>query len=135
MEPAVTRCNVYGAETASGHANPYGGLTPAAVTQVVVLPGPGCSPVPVGVRQRAPPAQIVDLCEQHYAEMMGLGEARVNGQRLPIPWNVRRDVQVCPRCASLAPDCRNPDQREMGGQPGRCGCQETKVAVRLVSVS
>lgn len=133
MEPAVTRCNVYGAETPTGHALPYGGLTPAAVTQAWYCP------VPAEVRARWVCAnghrgEIVNLCPMHWAEMMGRGEARVNGQRIPIPWNARRDVQVCPRCSSQAPDCRNPDHR-MGSQPGRCGCQETKVAVRLVSVS
>jgi hypothetical protein len=32
---------------------------------------------------------IVALCEEHYCEFSGRREA---------PWNVRRDVQFCPRC-------------------------------------
>ena len=134
MEPAV-RCNVYGAELVDGHANPYGGLTPATVDKAWFCPEPA------GHRFRWVCAnghrgEIVSLCDMHYAEMMGLAEARVNGKRMPVPWNMRRDVQVCPRCSSNAPECRDPDHAAMmRGQPGRCGCQEPKVTVRLVSVS
>jgi hypothetical protein len=129
------RCNVYGAETAAGHATPYGGLIPAPVAQAWYCP------LPAEHRFRWVCANghrgdIIELCAQHEGEMMGRAEARVNGQRLPIPWNVRRDVKSCPRCASLAPDCTDPDHRAMmTGRPGRCGCQEPKVDVRLVSVS
>jgi len=135
MEPALTRCNVYGAETPGGHALPYGGLTAAPVRQAWYCPEPAAHRFR-WVCDNGHPGTVVALCEMHYAEMMGLKEARVNGQRIPVPWNARRDVQTCPRCASLAPECTNPDHAAMmRGRPGRCGCQETKVRVRLVSVS
>ena len=80
--------------------------------------------------------EIFTVCPQHYGEFMGLREARVNGQRLPIPMNIRRDVQTCPRCASQAPECDNPEHAVFyRGRPGRCGCREQKVSVRLVAVS
>jgi hypothetical protein len=134
----VTRCNPYGAETAAGHANPYGGLTPAVVQETWYCPLPG----EVRVRWRCANGhlgEVFTVCPAHYAEFQGQRDARINGMRVPIPWNLRRNVQVCPRCASQAPDCRNPDHLSMtrgrSGAPGRCGCQETKVAVRLVAVS
>ena len=131
----MTRCNVYGAETPSGHANPYGGLTPATVEQAWYCPLPAEHRFR-WVCDNDHRGEIVNLCAQHEAEMMGRAEARIHGQRIPVPWNARRDVQVCPRCASQAPECRDPDHAAMmRGQPGRCGCQETKTRVRLVSVS
>jgi hypothetical protein len=55
---------------------------------------------------------VTPLCEWHYAEFNGLPWARFdggegarrefNGQIMAVPWNLRRDVQSCPRCASLA---------------------------------
>lgn len=129
---------MYGAETATGHATPFGGLVDAPVMQAHYCPLEAVHRFR-WVCANGHQGEIVPLCEQHYAEMMGLGEARVNGRRLPIPWNVRRDVQTCPRCAVEAPECRNPDHQVMlrgvSGKAGRCGCQEPKVAVRLVSVS
>ena len=69
-------------------------------------------------------------------DFLGLRDARVNGQRIPIPANIRRDVQTCPRCASLAPECDNPEHAVFyRGRAGRCGCREEKVKVRLVAVS
>jgi len=53
---------------------------------------------------------VVELCEQHWLEFTGSHR---------VPMNLRRDVQVCPRCASLAP---SPEE-----QP--------KVRVRLEPVS
>jgi hypothetical protein len=53
---------------------------------------------------------IVNLCEQHWREFTGSPDA---------PWNVRRDVRACPRCASQAP---SPEEQH-------------KCRVRLVSVS
>ncbi len=64
--------------------------------------------------------QIVDLCDGHYAQFNGLREYRdANGRVMEVPFNLRRDVRACPRCASLAP---TPEQQH-------------KCAVRLVSVS
>ena len=72
---------------------------------------------------------IVELCEWHEAEFSGRTSARFdggerefrefNGHVMPVPWNIRRDVQACPRCASLAP---TPEQQH-------------KCHVRLVTVS
>ena len=131
----LSRCNPYGAETPAGHANPYGGLTPATVRESWFCPNPG----EVRVRWHCANGhlgEIFTVCPQHYGEFMGLREARVNGQRLPIPMNIRRDVQTCPRCASQAPECDNPEHAVFyRGRPGRCGCREQKVSVRLVAVS
>jgi hypothetical protein len=54
--------------------------------------------------------QIVNLCQRHYLEFTGSPE---------VEMNLRREISVCPRCASLAP---SPEL-----QP--------KVRVRLESVS
>ena len=132
----MTRCNVYGAETPDGHANPYGGLTPATVRVAHYCPEPAVHRFR-WVCANGHKGEIIDLCDMHYAEMMGLREARVHGRRMPVPYNMRRDVQTCPRCAIEAPECRNPDHQAMlrGRSGQRCGCQETKVQVRLESVS
>ena len=131
----MTRCNVYGAETVDGHARPVGGLIDQPVKDSWYCPMDAVHRFR-WVCANGHRGEIVDLCEQHYAEMTGRSEARVNGHRLPIPWNARRDVQTCPRCASEAPECQDPDHAAFyRGRPGRCGCRETKVSVRLVSVS
>jgi hypothetical protein len=131
----LSHCNPYGAENPAGHANPYGGLTPATVRESWFCPNPG----EVRVRWHCANGHLGEtftVCAQHYAEFMGLREARVNGQRIPIPANIRRDVQTCYRCASLAPECDNPEHAVFyRGRPGRCGCREEKVQVRLVAVS
>ena len=136
------RCNAYGAETG---ARPYGGLI-----QQSIAVQPECHALATHrfrwVCARGHQGEIVDLCEWHYAEFTGLttglfegGEgstAEFNGRRMTVPWNLRRDVQFCPRCASEAPDCDNPEhQAMMRGRPGRCGCREEKVSERLVTVS
>jgi hypothetical protein len=107
----VTRCNAYGSENPGGHAILAGGLLDGqnrVGTQWVC-------PVPAVHRFRwvcdaGHQGPIVSLCETHYLEFTGSRE---------VPFNMRRDVRTCPRCASLAP---SPEQ-----QP--------KVKVRLVSVS
>ena len=90
--------------------------------------------------------KIISLCEQHYGEFTGARTARyegmehqfreLNGRVLPVPWNLRRDVQTCGACAAEAPDCDNPEhQVMMRGKPGRCGCRQHKCNVRLELVS
>lgn len=103
------RCNAYGAENPGGHSLVFGGFLPNPVSTQ-----PYCVNMAshrfrwvCACGHRGP---IVSLCEQHYREFTG--DPRV-------PMNLRRDVQACPRCASLA------DTPE----------QQHKCAVRLVSVS
>lgn len=119
-------CNAYGSENPGGHAVAFGGFLQQPIAQQHY-----CRNRAVHrfrwICARGHEGPIVALCEQHYLEFTGSRE---------VPWNVRRDVQACPRCASLAPECDNPEhQRMMRGQPGRCGCREEKTSVRLVTVS
>jgi hypothetical protein len=117
----TARCNPYGSENPGGHAVLVGGLLQG---QNRVAQQWHCDRLAVhrfrwecenGCR-----GPIVPLCERHYAEFSGDEDARdPDGRRRPVPWNMRRDVRVCPRCASLAP---SPEL-----QP--------KVRVRLVTVS
>ena len=134
----MSRCNVYGGELPDGHGRPVGGLIDQPVAQAWYCPEEAVHRFR-WVCEAGHRGDIVELCEQHYAEMMGLRSAVVKGRRIPIPFNARRDVQVCPRCASLAPDCDDPDHQAMvrgrSGLAGRCGCREPKVRVRLVTVS
>jgi hypothetical protein len=122
------RCNAYGAENPGGHSVPFGGFLPNGVAVQTV-----CTAMAAHrfrwVCEHGHAGPITDLCEWHYAEFSGRASARFeggtgkdrqfNGQRMPVPWNLRRDVQSCPRCASLAP---RPEQQH-------------KCAVRLVTVS
>jgi len=135
----VTRCNPYGAENPSGHATPYGGITAATVTSTWV-----CENTETHrfrwVCERGHKGEIVNLCAWHEGELNGRPSALMPTGRVgPIPPNLRRDVRFCPRCASLAPDCHDPDHQAMlrgrSGIMGRCGCQEPKVRVRLELVS
>ena len=102
------RCNAYGAETGGGH--PYGGLIEGAY----VSSQPYChNPAAHRFRwvcEHGHRGEIVSLCEQHYAEFTG---------DKSVPWNIRRDVRFCPRCASMA---ERPEAQH-------------KCKVRLVSVS
>lgn len=110
-------CNAYGAE--SGGAVPFGGfLDNPVVLQHVCRERPvfrgrwvcGCGHS----------GRIVDLCNQHWGEFTGQKTVRgPAGHMQSVPWNIRRDVQACPRCASLAD--RPEDQH--------------KCAVRLEAVS
>ena len=136
----MTRCNAYGAENTSGHSNPAGGLLyEQPVTTAWSCPNDAVHRFqwvcPLGHHSASP----VPLCEQHYAEFTGRASYNQNGYRQQTAVNMRRDVRVCPTCASLAPDCDNPDHQAMvrgrSGQFGRCGCREPKVAMRLVAVS
>lgn len=138
-------CNAYGAENRGGIQTPFGGfLNNPVVTQ------PECH-APAAHRFRwicahGHQGPITALCEWHWAEFSGRTRARFeggegaaaewNGHVITVPWNVRRDVQSCPRCAAEAPECDNPEHlRMMRGRPGRCGCRQHKCAVRLELVS
>lgn len=137
------RCDAYGAET--GGAVPFGGFLSNPVTTQ-----PICTAYAVHrfrwVCEHGHKGPIVELCEWHYAEFSGHTTARFdggegglrdhNGHVMTIPWNIRRNVQSCPRCAAEAPECDNPDHLAFyRGRPGRCGCRQHKCAVRLVTVS
>ena len=112
-------CNAYGAENPGGHPVAFGGFleNPVAMAHI-------CRERAVHrfrwVCEHGHEGSIVSLCEQHYGEFQGLSEVRGSeGRRQEVPWNVRRNVQACPRCASEAP---TPEQQH-------------KCAVRLVTVS
>lgn len=102
-------CNAYGAENRDGIAHPFGGFldNPVAVQ-------PECHNRAdhrfVWVCACGHRGQPVALCKQHYDEFTGSAS---------VPWNIRRDVRACPRCASLA---QAPELQH-------------KCKVRLVSVS
>jgi hypothetical protein len=104
-----TRCNPYGAENPGGHPVAFGGFldNPVAMAHI-------CRNEAVHrfrwVCDCGHQGPIVDLCQQHYSEFTGSSD---------VPWNVRRDVRACPRCASLA------DRPE----------EQHKCRVRLVTVS
>lgn len=102
-------CNAYGAENPGGMPQAFGGFLPNPIETVNVCRAEAahrfrwrCACGHLG--------SIVSLCQQHYLEFTGSRE---------VPWNVRRDVRACPRCASLA------DTPE----------QQHKCAVRLETVS
>jgi hypothetical protein len=105
----VTWCNAYGAENPGGHPTVFGGLLDNPVATVNVCKTPATHRFR-WVCEHGHMGTIVSLCPQHYDEFTGAKEA---------PWNVRRDVQACPRCASMA------DSPEL----------QHKCAVRLVTVS
>lgn len=103
------RCNAYGAENPGGHPVAFGGFLPNRVAIANI-----CTNEAVHrfrwVCEHGHMGPIVELCEQHYGEFTGSRD---------VPWNVRRDVRACPRCASLAPE---PEQQH-------------KCKVELVTVS
>ena len=125
----VPRCNAYGAENPGGHSVPFGGfLAGTPVTQQAVCTAPAAHRFR-WVCNCGHAGSIVALCEWHEAEFSGRAAARFeggeggnrsfNGHKMTVPWNLRRDVQSCPRCASLADRPEN----------------QHKCAVRLVTVS
>lgn len=130
-------CNAYGAENPGGVGTPFGGFLDNPVSTQPVCKQPAahrfrweCEHNHVG--------PIVSLCEWHHGEFMSLGHAYSSelGATVPIPWNAKRNVQSCPRCAAEAPECDNPEHLAMmRGRPGRCGCRQHKCKVRLVTVS
>jgi hypothetical protein len=84
-------CSAYGGERKGG-AQVFGGFLDNPITTMNIC------------RERADHrfrwrcecghlGEIVPLCRNHYLEFSGSREA---------PWNVRRDVRACPRCASMA---------------------------------
>jgi ribosomal protein S27AE len=82
----LTRCNAYGAET--GGAVNLGGFDPQPVVIQPVCPAPAAHRFR-WVCAHGHAGRIVRLCETHFYEFDGRREA---------PWNLRRDVQFCPRC-------------------------------------
>ena len=116
---AVQRCNCYGAENPGGHSVPFGGFLPNPVAVQPYCTTPAAHRF-VWVCACGHKGTPVALCERHYAEFSGRSRARDDdGIVRPVPSNIRRDVQSCPRCASLA------DTPET----------QHKCAVRLVPVS
>lgn len=105
------RCNPYGSENKDGQAVMVGGLINGQnrVTEQWVCETPAEHRFR-WVCDNGHRGSIVSLCKTHYLEFTG---------HASVPFNLRRDITVCPRCASLAP---SPER-----QP--------KVKVRLVSVS
>lgn len=113
------RCNPYGAENPGGMPVVFGGLLPNPVQVLTVCENPAAH----RFRWRCEcghMGSIVALCERHHAEFDGRAEYRdTDGRIQEMPWNMRRDVQACPRCASQADAPEN----------------EHKCKVRLVTVS
>lgn len=112
-------CNAYGAENPAGQERAHGGLLDNPVVAQHM-----CRNRAVHrfrwVCDHGHTGPIVALCEQHWAEFNGATRFRnPDGRSQEVPWNVRRDVRACPRCASLAP---SPEQQH-------------KCQVRLVTVS
>jgi hypothetical protein len=122
----MTRCNPYGAENPGGMPLPFGGLLQQPVNQISFCPNDAVHRFR-WVCEHGHQGPIVPLCQQHYDEFTGSRDAA---------WNMRRDVRSCPRCASLAPECDNPEHRAMyRGRPGACGCKQHKCKVELKAVS
>jgi hypothetical protein len=112
-------CNAYGAENPGGHPVAFGGFLPNPVTMAHV-----CRERPQfrgrWVCACGHRGSVVELCNQHWGEFTGQKAVRGPAGRMQsVPWNVRRDIQACPRCASLA------DRPE----------QQHKCAVRLEAIS
>lgn len=96
--PMTTFCNPYGSENPGGHA----------VNNLAAF-----EPVPARVRdqwncerrdthryrwtcEHGHQGQIISLCPKHWAELNSEDFYPDTGQ--PVPWPVRRDISVCPRC-------------------------------------
>jgi hypothetical protein len=90
----VTWCNAYGAESSDrdGPRQNLGGFD----AQPVVVQHP-CKAAAAHrfrwVCEHGHAGRIVALCERHWAEFTGSAL---------VPWNVRRQVQFCPRCNTLS---------------------------------
>ena len=130
-------CNAYGAENKGGQGTVFGGLLTNAITTQPVCKQSAAHRFR-WICEHGHRGPIVGLCEWHYAEFTGRrrGYSEQLGAEVTVPWNSRRDVQACPRCAAEAPECQDPDhQAMMRGRPGRCGCRQHKCNVELVTVS
>ena len=96
-------CNAYGAENPDGQAVNLGGFDKQRVAIQSI-----CQNRAVHrcrwVCEHGHPGSVVELCTQHVAEFTGDQSAA---------WNVRRDVQFCPRCnaGEDLPRGVNPDHR------------------------
>jgi hypothetical protein len=127
-------CNFYGAEREV--TRPYAGITGGTVLTRAECHAPWQYRV-VWRCSNGHTGPVIQVCEQHFAEGNGHNRAtyegmegvnrELNGRTMPVPWNMRRAVQVCGGCVSQSPDCDNPEhQAMMRGRPGRCGCREIK---------
>lgn len=114
------RCDAYGAESQGGYQDkPFGGFlnNPVSVQPICENQASHRFRWTCACGHAGP---IVQLCERHYAEFNGLSRfTNEQGRTEVMPWNIRRNVQACPRCASLA---ATPETQH-------------KCAVRLVTVS
>jgi hypothetical protein len=127
-------CNAYGGENPGGHPVAFGGFLPNPVSLASLCPNRAAHRFR-WVCEHGHQGPIVDLCEVHWGEFTGAAEIRnPEGHAQGVPWNVRRDVRACPRCAAGAPDCDDPEHRRMSGGQA-CGCRQHKCRVRLVTVS
>lgn len=115
----TNRCNPYGAENRGGHPTVFGGFLANPVDVLTVCENPAAHRFR-WVCEHGHRGPIVYLCERHYAEFDGRETYRdENGRTQEMPWNIRRDVRACPRCAAEA------DSPE----------EQHKCKVRLVTVS
>lgn len=116
----VERCNPYGAENPGGHPVALGGfISRFRVETLTICENPAAHRFR-WVCEHGHKGRIVNLCERHWAEFMGRARYRdEHGRTQEMPWNIRRDVQVCPACMAEAP---TPEEQH-------------KCAVRLVTVS
>lgn len=113
------RCNPYGAENPGGMPVVFGGFLPNPVSVLTVCHNAAAHRFR-WVCEHDHQGPIVALCERHHAEFDGRAEYRdEHGRTQEMPWNIRRDVRACPRCASQAD---NPEDQH-------------KCRVRLVTVS
>jgi hypothetical protein len=115
----TARCNAYGAENKDGIARPFGGFLANSVAVQPICENHAAHRF-TWVCDCGHKGTPVSLCEMHYSEFNGVRSYKdAEGREQETPWNIRRDVRACPRCASEAPE---PEQQH-------------KCKVRLVTVS
>jgi hypothetical protein len=116
----VARCNPYGAENPGGHPVALGGFIGNFVLTTLTICEHPAEHRYRWVCEHGHQGPIVHLCERHWAEFMGRDRYRdEHGRTQEMPWNIRRDVRVCPTCMTQAP---TPEEQH-------------KCKVRLVTVS
>lgn len=95
-------CNAYGAENKDGIAHPFGGFLTNRVDVQPLCKNRAAHRF-TWVCECGHKGSPVMLCEMHYSEFNGRMTYRSeDGREETVPWNSRRDVRSCPRCASLA---------------------------------
>jgi hypothetical protein len=95
-------CNAYGAENRDGIAHPFGGFLENKVDIQPVCRTRAAHRF-TWVCECGHKGQPVNLCEMHYSEFNGLPTYKdFQGREQETPWNIRRDVRACPRCAANA---------------------------------